>query len=174
MFPETVTDPTADTDRRYTTRETLDLCMRLARVEGFDLDVAADAEAHVTERYFDRAADGLQQRWSGRVWCNPPFSDIEPWIRKAWAEMGRWEGAPSTLAMLLPAWTDRAWWAELVEPHRDRRHWMEGNGNEWARAVRLDTHFLRGRTIFGHPGNREAVGCGSPPFWCVLLVWRPA
>ena len=38
--------------------------------------------------------------------------------------------------------------------------------------VNLTTHFLPGRTRFGHPGNPEGVGVGSPPFGCVLLVWR--
>ena len=41
MFPETRVDPGLDIDRRYTTRETMDLCMRLAGVDAWDLDVAA-------------------------------------------------------------------------------------------------------------------------------------
>ncbi len=39
-------------------------------------------------------------------------------------------------------------------------------------STSLMTHFLPGRTRFGHPGNVEGVGVGSPPFGCVLLVFR--
>lgn len=53
----------------------------------FTIDVAAAAHNTKCERYFDRAADGLIQPWSDEsVWCNPPYSDITPWIRKAWDE----------------------------------------------------------------------------------------
>lgn len=162
MFPEAKVNPMVDLDRRYTTRETLDLCRKLAGVEAFDLDVAADEESHHADNYFTIQMDGLKQRWFGRVWCNPPYSDIEPWVQRAWLSHER--GDTSVIAMLLPCnRTEQAWWQELIEPVRDGRD-LPGHG--------METHFLPGRIKFGHPGNRDAVGVGSPPFGCVLLVWR--
>lgn len=55
----------------------------------FTLDVAAAAHNTKCERFFDRDTDGLAQSWSGeRVWCNPPYSTIRPWVEKAWSEWG--------------------------------------------------------------------------------------
>jgi len=58
------------------------------------------------------------QSWAGeRVWCNPPFSDLRPWVVKAWQES---RGCP-VIVMLLPAnRCEQRWWQELVEPFRDR------------------------------------------------------
>lgn len=163
MFPETRVDPGLDLDRRYTTRETMDLCVRLAGVDGWDLDVAADEESHWAPRWFGVEVDGLRQPWAGRVWCNPPYSEVGHWVVKACEEFERVRG-PQVIAMLLPCnRTEQAWWQELVEPYRDGRDLP---------VFGLTTHFLPGRVKFGHPGNRDAVGVGSPPFGCVLLVWR--
>ncbi len=164
MFPETVVDPAEDPDRRYTTRETMDLCMKHAGVDGWDLDVAADEESHWAKRWFGIEQDGLRQVWGGRTWCNPPYSDIGPWLEKAW---GSWvNGRCEVIAMLLPAnRTEQPWWQKWIEPHRDRRPIAGGN---------FDTHFLPSRISYGHPGNRDGIGVGSPPFASVLLVWRSA
>lgn len=128
-----------------------------ARHGPFTLDVAAAAHNTKCERYFDVDANGLEQDWSGeRVWCNPPYSDIAPWVRKAWASYADTLG----IAMLLPASrTEQQWWQLMIEPYRDR-----------ARSP-LTVEFLPGRMHFLRPGQ-TAVGPGErPPFGCVLLVW---
>ena len=56
----------------------------------FDLDVAsADSEIIVVpaDRKYTVEDDGLALPWEGRVWMNPPFSKITPWIDK-WLEHG--------------------------------------------------------------------------------------
>lgn len=123
----------------------------------FTLDVAAAAHNAKCDRYYDRETDGLEQDWSGeRVWCNPPYSNIAPWVRKAW------ESWPHTLGivMLLPAnRTEQQWWQLMVEPFRDR------SGSP------LEAEFLPGRMRFIRHGQ-TAVGANErPPFGCVLLVW---
>jgi hypothetical protein len=158
-FPEMAGNEDPTGDERYTTRETLDCCKRLAKVEAFDLDVAACAEASVALRFYDKTQNGLVLPWFGRVWCNPPYSDIEPWVVKAWAEMNA--GNVDLVAMLIPATrTEQLWWQRDVEPYRDGRA-----------AGRLWSYFLPGRTSFARPGS-GGVGQAGTPFGCVLLVFR--
>lgn len=165
-FPEARVDPTEDPNRRYTTRTTMDWCMKKADVDGWDLDVAADDESHWADRWYGIQQNGLKQPWNGRrVWCNPPFDDIEAWISMAWSE---WETQTwgvgleiEKLAMLLPAnRTEQPWWQDHVEPFRDDNYPVQ----------ELRTFFLPGRTSYAHPGNPKGP-TGSPPFASVLLVW---
>jgi hypothetical protein len=51
----------------------------------FDLDVASSASPFVevpTKRFLTIADDSLKQDWIGKVWMNPPFSKVTPWIEK--------------------------------------------------------------------------------------------
>lgn len=125
---------------------------------GFTLDAAASPATAKCGRFFTSEDNGLERSWTGeRVWCNPPYSNIAPWIRKAWDE----DGAP-LIVMLLPAnRTEQGWWQDEVEPDRD----CNGGGL-------LRTEFIRGRKRFVKPGA-EAIGPNErPPFGCVLLIWR--
>ncbi len=52
----------------------------------FDIDLAATEENALCTNYFDKAADALAQNWydhGKHGWCNPPYSDITPWLMKA-------------------------------------------------------------------------------------------
>jgi phage N-6-adenine-methyltransferase len=151
----------SDSDERYTTSDTLAWCAKKVGIERFDLDASATSESACAENFFTRAQDGLHARWYGNVWNNPPWSEIEPWVAKATTEIIRPE--VKLVAQLLPVRTEQRWWQFWVEEFRDGRGPTPG---------RLTTHFLPGRTKYGHPGNRQAVGVGQPNFWSVLLVWR--
>lgn len=150
-------------DERYTLRTDIAWALKRVGAEAFDLDVAACAESHLAAKFYTKADDGLTKPWLGWVWCNPPFSDIAPWVERAWEVINDCLG----IAMLLPASrTEQQWWQRLVEPYRD------GKGDQHPSGARLETHFLPGRTRFGLPGNPRGDGVGSPPFGCVLLIWR--
>ena len=51
----------------------------------FDIDVCAP-EGGVpwipSRQVFSVDDDGLNQKWSGRVWMNPPYSNPGPWVRR--------------------------------------------------------------------------------------------
>ena len=125
----------------------------------FTLDVAASASNAKCERFYDVSSNGLEQRWEGAVWCNPPYSEIRLWVEKAWDE---WENEWNlhTIVMLLPAnRTEQAWWQDLVEPFRSDPD------------LYFHVEFLRGRQRFVLPGS-ESIGPNErPPFGCCLLIW---
>lgn len=127
---------------------------QLHRRFGFTIDVAAsDANAKLP-RYYTIEQDGLAQDWTGeRVWCNPPYSDIEPWVQKAWTSRAE------LVVMLLPAnRCEQVWWQRWVEPRRDKP------------SSRMKVEFLPGRMRFVAPGA-EAIGPNErPPFGCCLLI----
>ncbi|GAA4075657.1 DNA N-6-adenine-methyltransferase [Nocardioides kongjuensis] len=114
----------------------------------FTVDVAAAAHNTKCGRF-----------WTGeRVWCNPPYSDIGPWVRKAWE---CW-ASTSGITMLLPAnRTEQSWWQQMVEPFRDRP------------GSPLRTEFQRGRWRFLKPGDTAIEPNSRPPFGVVLLTWTP-
>ncbi len=80
----------------------------------FAVDLAASRENSVASVYFTEEMNSLTQSWimQGRwVWCNPPFSNIKPWVDKADEEALK--GAQ--IAMLLPASVGANWWLDYVD-----------------------------------------------------------
>lgn len=51
----------------------------------FDIDVAAPdggVDWVPCKQHYTVADDGLNQKWNGLIWCNPPYSDHAPWCRR--------------------------------------------------------------------------------------------
>ncbi len=71
----------------------------------FDCDVAASYENALCQNYIDEGNNSLESIWQYRNWCNPPYSDIMPWVNKAieQAEAGM------ITVMLIPADTSVKW-----------------------------------------------------------------
>lgn len=102
---------------------------KLLGIDKFKLDVAASADNAVSAIYYDEAHDALKDEHSwdvdGWSWLNSPYSNLEPWTRKACFEAAN--GAK--IAMLLPASVGSNW----------GRNWVNG------KAIVL---FLNGRLTF--------------------------
>ena len=128
----------------------------------FTLDVAAAPHNAKAPKFYTREDDGLTQAWSGRVWCNPPYSDCGAWVRKAWEEWNDTDVwlSPELIVMLLPAnRVEQGWWQENVEPYRDRHD------------SPLHVEFLPGRMRFVRPNWTPGPKGDRPPFGCCLLIW---
>ena len=124
---------------------------------GFTVDAASSIENRKLERHWTEEDNGLEQSWAEeRVYCNPPYSLIAPWVEKAWSER-----MADIIVMLLPAnRTEQGWWQNGIEPHRDQMGSV------------LTTEFMRGRLRFLKPGQTEIEPNERPPFGCVLCIWR--
>lgn len=80
----------------------------------FDIDLAAEPDTAQAPLYFTKEDDALsQETWKvgdGWNWLNPEYADIEPWVRRAYAEM---LGGART-AVLIPASVGSNWWRDYV------------------------------------------------------------
>lgn len=115
----------------------------------FDLDPCAhpaQRERPHARRIFTREEDGLNQDWEGRVWLNPPYSEIADWMCRL-AEHG--DGIALVFAR-----TETRWWFDYVWPHAS------------------GILYLRGRLTFDRPdGQRIPRGHATAP--AVLIAYGP-
>lgn len=108
----------------------------------FELDACAVKENAKCKKFYSPEQNGLEQPWTGYVWCNPPYGrNIGKWVEKAWKSAR--EGA--TIVMLLPARTDTAWFHNYIYGQAEIR-------------------FIRGRLKFGGSKN-------SAPFPSMVVVF---
>ena len=121
---------------------------------GFTIDAAAAPHNAKLPRYWTIEDDALAQDWTGeRIYCNPPYSSIEPWPAKAH------DSGAELVVMLLPAnRTEQGWWQREIEPQR--------------RAGLLTVEFLPGRMRFLKPGQKHIRPNERPPFGCCLVIWQ--
>ena len=89
----------------------------------FNLDVCAEPWSACCEDFYVAQVDGLAQPWCGtlpgeqaRVWCNPPFGNVRPWLEKAIDSVLEHD---SLCVFLLPASTGSAWFHELIYDKAD-------------------------------------------------------
>lgn len=116
----------------------------------FTLDAAASDDNALLPTYFTEDDNGLWQDWSpGPAFCNPPYSHVSEWVKKAAMEQQR--GVTSVL--LIPSRTDTAWFHDWVLPHAE------------------EIRFLRGRINFEADGPR--IGHNAP-FPSMIVVFRAA
>ena len=87
--------------------------------------------------------DGRKVKWTGRVFCNPPYSRIVEFLQKGLYHLAN--GDCELLVYLIPARTDTAWFHDYCQ--------------------RGEIRFLRGRLKFG--GSKT-----SAPFPSMIVVFR--
>lgn len=125
----------------------------------FTVDAAALPHNAKLPRFWTPEDDGLAQSWTGeRVYCNPPHSNVAPWLAKAWQD------EPDLAVLLIPAnRTEQSWWHKYVEPYRDR----PSSG-----VVDVRVEFLAGRLRFIAHDDTEIRPNARPPYGCCLVIFR--
>lgn len=79
----------------------------------FDVDLAADDDNHLLPQYFTAQRSALQipNHWPERCFCNPPYGDLEPWVRRfvVHARSG------GRVCAILPSNTSSAWFVPVFD-----------------------------------------------------------
>lgn len=111
----------------------------------FTLDACALPENAKCDQYFTPEQDGLKQKWTGMVYCNPPYGrKIGKWVEKAYLSIEN--GGANIIVMLLPARTDTKWFHNYI-------------------YGKAEIRFIKGRLKFG--------GCkNSAPFPSMVVIFR--
>ena len=80
-------------------------------VGGFDLDPCASQHTDLAETNLTKDDGGLRQ-WSGKVWMNPPYSEVADWMRHA--ETQHAHGFTDLIVCLVFARTSTQWFHKYV------------------------------------------------------------
>jgi hypothetical protein len=119
----------------------------LRELGSFDLDpcTIANPPWRIAAKQYTEADDGLKKPWAGRVWLNPPYSQLKSW-------MGRMAGHRCGIALTF-ARTETEAFQDFVFP------------------VCYSLLFIRGRISFYTPeGIRGRLNAGAPS---VLISYTP-
>ena len=108
----------------------------------FTLDACAVKENAKCEAYYTPEQDGLDQPWTGRVWCNPQYGrNVGQWVKKAHDTAS----GGGFVVMLLPARTDTRWFHDYI-------------------YGKTEVRFIKGRLKFGSCQN-------AAPFPSMVVIF---
>ena len=123
-----------------------DLFNKLDAEFNFTLDAAASNENYKVANYYTMQDDALRRSWGGEiVFCNPPYSNIKEWVKKAYNESLK---PKTTIVLLIPARTDTNYFHKYIY-HRS------------------EIRFIRGRVRFSN--SKE-----NAPFPSMIVIFRSA
>ena len=115
----------------------------------FDVDPCSPVEARrpwpTAAKHYTLEDDGLRQVWEGTVWCNPPYANVGPFMRKL-ADHG------DGIALLF-ARTETKVWHDFIWPNADSILFLKG---------RLSFYTASGRRGTSNAGAPSAlIGYGN-------------
>lgn len=121
-----------------------DLYEELDKEFNFTLDPCSTNDNCKCLKHFTIEDDGLTKNWGGeRVFCNPPYSNIAEWVKKAYRESIK---ENTLVVLLIPARTDTKYFQDYIY-HRS------------------EIRFIRGRLKFGESKN-------PAPFPSMIVIFR--
>jgi phage N-6-adenine-methyltransferase len=114
----------------------------------FVCDVAASYKNTFCKAYLDEEQNSLLCSWGSVNWCNPPYSNVTPWVNKAIIEH---DAHNKTTVMLVPADTSVKWFKLAYESCNEVR-------------------FISGRISFINADTQKPVNGNNKG--SVLFIWR--
>jgi hypothetical protein len=95
----------------------------------FDLDVSAPPGGVPwipAKRSLTIIDDGLASEWVGRVWCNPPYSNVTPWAKK----LIKHNNGIALVPTAKSAWFNLIWdHADGATPLNPNLHFVRSDGS---------------------------------------------
>jgi phage N-6-adenine-methyltransferase len=121
------------------------LFIKLNNEFNFTLDACATQENNKCKKYFTKNDNGLFQSWENeRVFCNPPYSNIDLWVQKCYEESVR----SQIIVMLIPVRTDTKYFHKYI-------------------YKKADIRFIKGRVKFVYKKCKNAA-----PFPSMIVVYK--
>ena len=124
----------------------------LNSIYNFDIDLCANSENKKCDSYFDEDHNALNRKWfwngDSVGFCNPPYSNIKPWIKKAINEVE----SGFTTVMLIPTPNGESYYRDVFE-----------------HATSIT--FITGRIAFYNPVEQKEVG-GNTRGSCIVEFSR--
>ena len=120
----------------------------------FLCDVAATSKNKKCAKFFTAEQDAILEVWAKNNWCNPPYSRVKEFCRKALYETK----LGNTTVMLIPARTDTAFFHDYIYKRRN-----------------VEIRFLRGRLRFITPDGSllRKDASNSAPFPSMIVIFKP-
>lgn len=84
-----------------------------------DLDPCSNPRSHIAARrtyQLEHGEDGLKLSWSGSVFLNPPYSNLDPWAERLYDEMTA--GRVTDAGVLVNVDTSTYWWRAFTHVAR--------------------------------------------------------
>jgi len=128
----------SDSDEWYTPSWLFDL---LHKEFNFNLDPCSKENNLNCKNYFNE--NGLNQKWFGNVFVNPPYSNISKWVEKCFNETKNC----NVIVLLIPARTDTRYF------------------HDYCMNAASELRFIKGRLKFSASKN-------SAPFPSVVVIYR--
>lgn len=120
---------------------------QLEREFHFSADICASSKNHLHQIYYTEEQDALTSNWFASNWCNPPYSNITPWVKKSIEQHQQGK----TIVMLVPADTSVKWFKSAYESCNEVR-------------------FISGRISFINADTQKPVNGNNKG--SVLFIWK--
>jgi len=136
------------------------------------LDVCATIQNTKFRTYFTPKDDSLNQEWREDFFMNPPYSEINQWMAKAYEQHKKYN---VNALILVFAKTSVKWWHEFVE-NKAEVHFQKGrirfllNGMEPRYCKHCKKRFVEEITHCNICNSK--VGKSSPTYDSVWIIFR--